>query len=50
VYQKNLELATKATAAIVREVMKAMHVGMSETEGIQFVCKKYGSEFEVTRL
>jgi Xaa-Pro aminopeptidase len=33
-----------------REIMKAMHVGMSESEiqGIhEFISKKYGSEFEV---
>jgi Xaa-Pro aminopeptidase len=47
-----LKLLTKAiriSAIAQREVMKAMHIGMSETEiqGIhEFVYKKYGSEFE----
>ena len=49
---EELKLVTKAvriSAIAQREVMKAMHVGMSETEiqGIhEFVYKKYGSEFE----
>jgi Xaa-Pro aminopeptidase len=49
---EELKLLTKAiriSAIAQREVMKAMHVGMSETEiqGIhEFVYKKYGSEFE----
>ena len=50
--KEELKLLTKAvriSAIAQREVMKAMHVGMSETEiqGIhEFVYKKYGSEFE----
>ncbi|MEP6261232.1 MAG: aminopeptidase P N-terminal domain-containing protein [Gillisia sp.] len=49
---EELELLTKAvriSAMGQREIMKAMHPGMSETEvqGIhEFVYKKYGSEFE----
>lgn len=50
--EKELELLTKAvkiSAMGQREVMKAMHPGMSETEiqGIhEYVFKRYGSEFE----
>lgn len=49
---EELKLLTKAvriSAIAQREVMKAMHIGMSETEiqGIhEFVYRKYGSEFE----
>lgn len=49
---EELKLLTKAiriSAMAQREVMKAMHAGMSETEiqGIhEFIYKKYGSEFE----
>jgi Xaa-Pro aminopeptidase len=49
---EELKLITKAvriSAMAQREVMKAMHSGMSETEiqGIhEFIYKKYGSEFE----
>ncbi|MBX9888793.1 MAG: aminopeptidase P N-terminal domain-containing protein [Flavobacteriaceae bacterium] len=49
---EELKLLTKAvriSAIAQREVMKAMHTGMSETEiqGIhEFVYRKYGSEFE----
>lgn len=50
--KEEVELLTKAvriSAIGQREVMKAMHTGMSETEiqGIhEFVYKKYGSEYE----